>query len=813
MPKAVRFIGNWFSVAMYASWFFALFMCFLTICRGVYCRRDPTTNPFAEMTACCFKKTGVGHAINQTSDAIKSGSAAAASGVVSVARNAAAKISRSSSKEGSEPGESSTVRRSLLKRFKSNTLLSAAMGELALNRVTGDVYFNRSAEVCGVGGVVRTFGLYKAVHIMAGVNMIMRFIFAIFTIALKVIGVLLVCYGAMMLVIGFLAADLSNSFKTALYSSPTAMNIIRADGLLDRMRQEPTPQLALERLARSEFIAPNSAEREAMIGTSRILDVTLSDAATDDALNTIASYSVVNGSSAPELLMAELTEAFGQIASGAEGFCEFLSPNGLPAMITQTCATLDRVVPAVTPLAEGALRAIVGQLNEGVDILEQANARYSALSAQAINTAVQANTLTTSAISLASPFLDPAQTAAANSVIGDVNQAVQGGLNQVNTIYAEVLNATNNALNLLQPGTLQRMADSVLTEIRPICNVASNITTHLGQGMCYPLAVVNSCLRDRDELGVEGLNNCTRPAFTTILDSLRLVTPAITTVWGEKDRLLIWLDVMKQAAYGLNENWPFDPDYQAQMRPLMRDLPGPTVLRRRLSSTRTPTATDFNVFRLVTRAMDADSRNNRDILLIIEDFDRNMRDFQSFNFRFCVACIIFAIGCYWICSLWDRFCLEVLKRALFIEQTHAFHTRFPEFAAAGTEANSLARGSSMKQLTLSQSSDDSSPPKTIGTGSRAASSTPVRLPEVNVELMTETQLTQSPSKPQAHPAALKPEEKRPSIFASLTRLFSGPMPQYEVSPSFTPETQMPLNVRVMSFRELPKSMPPASEPA
>ena len=120
-------------------------------------------------------------------------------------------------------------------------------------------------------------------------------------------------------------------------------------------------------------------------------------------------------------------------------------------MITQTCATLDRVVPAVTPLAEGALRAIVGQLNEGVDILEQANARYSALSAQAINTAVQANTLTTSAISLASPFLDPAQTAAANSVIGDVNQAVQGGLNQVNTIYAEVLNATNNALNLLQP--------------------------------------------------------------------------------------------------------------------------------------------------------------------------------------------------------------------------------------------------------------------------------------------------------------------------------------------------------------------------
>ena len=38
------------SAVIFYTFLFALTMFFFTVCRGIYCGRDPTTNPFAELS-------------------------------------------------------------------------------------------------------------------------------------------------------------------------------------------------------------------------------------------------------------------------------------------------------------------------------------------------------------------------------------------------------------------------------------------------------------------------------------------------------------------------------------------------------------------------------------------------------------------------------------------------------------------------------------------------------------------------------------------------------------------------------------------
>ena len=43
-------VGDYMSAVIFYTSLFALTMFFFTVCRGIYCGRDPTTNPFAELS-------------------------------------------------------------------------------------------------------------------------------------------------------------------------------------------------------------------------------------------------------------------------------------------------------------------------------------------------------------------------------------------------------------------------------------------------------------------------------------------------------------------------------------------------------------------------------------------------------------------------------------------------------------------------------------------------------------------------------------------------------------------------------------------
>ena len=157
-----------------------------------------------------------------------------------------------------------------------------------------------------------------------------------------------------------------------------------------------------------------------------------------------------------------------------------------------------------------------------------------------------------------------------------------------------------------------------------------------------------------------------------------------------KDDIILGYDVVRQSVSMMNDNWPFAGDAGGRLQAI-RDRYTASISGRRLSGGRAEFS-DFSFAQLLRDARNPNIRTQTEFIQLTQQFVTLLQQLGMINFQFFIAALIFLIGAWWTCAVWDGFTFEIIKRALLIEHTQAFAERFPELAIQG-------KGSDHKMMT------------------------------------------------------------------------------------------------------------------